>query len=155
MDFKLCQSLLVPANYKLYRIGLCFRKPWQNVLNLLKTAQTHAKLHFIDYYSMNNIFWTGYCNNERIIAINEIEKIINSHGFIIDFKQFSDISLSIKIEMEELNIDKLYAALKSYMSLNNFEPLNSSSNRERCVFLNITFNKGTGDLRIEVPAVPG
>jgi len=104
---------------------------------------------------MNTIFWTGYCNNERIIAISKIEKIINSYGYITDFKQFSDISLSIKIELEELNIDKLFNALKDYMSINDFEKINSSSNRERLIFLNVTFVKGTGDLRIEIPAIPG
>lgn len=104
---------------------------------------------------MNTIFWAGYCTNERIIAISEIEKIINNHGYIVDFKQFSDISLSIKIELEELNIDKLFIALKEYMSLNDFEKINSSSNRERLIFLNVTFIKGSGDLRNEIPAIPG
>jgi len=104
---------------------------------------------------MNTIFWTGYCNNERMIAINEIEKIINNYGYITDFKQFSDISLSIKIELEELNIDKLYSALKHYISINDFEKIKSSSNRERLIFLNVNFVKGKGDLRIEVPANPG
>ena len=104
---------------------------------------------------MKNLFWTGYCNNERIIAINEIEKIVNTSGFITDFKQFSDISLSIKIELEESNIDKLYQDLKSYMSLKDFDNLNSTSKRERSVFLNITFTKSKGDLRNEIPNVPG
>lgn len=104
---------------------------------------------------MTNIFWTGYCNHERIVATSEIEKIINSYGYITDFKQFSDISLSIMIELEEFKIDNLFNALKSYMSLNDFEKINSFSNRERLIFLNITFVKGTGDLRIEIPAIPG
>ena len=104
---------------------------------------------------MNNIFWRGYCNNERIIAINDIQKIIGDYGYITDFKQFSDISISIKIELEEQNIDKLFCALKSYMSLDDFESLNSFSNRESLVFLNLTFIKETGDLEIEIPAVPG
>jgi hypothetical protein len=104
---------------------------------------------------MNNIFWTGYCNKDRNIAISEIEKIVNTYGYIIDFKQFSDISLTLKIELEELNIDKLFLALGNYMNLNNFEILNSSSNRERSIFLNINFIQGSGDLRIETPAVPG
>lgn len=104
---------------------------------------------------MKNIFWTGYCNNERITAISEIEKIVDNHGYITDFKLFSDISLMIKIELEELNIDELYIALKSYIRLNDFEKLNSTSSRERIIFLNITFKKGTGNLAIENPAVPG
>jgi hypothetical protein len=104
---------------------------------------------------MKNIFWTAYCNKERINAINDIEKIISNYGYIIDFKEFSDISLSLTLEVKELNIDKLFMDLKSYMSLNNFEKINSFSNKDVLIFLNITFIMGTGDLRIEIPAVPG
>ena len=104
---------------------------------------------------MDTIFWTGYCNNERFAAIGEIEKVINSYGYITDFKEFSDVSLSIKIELEELNIDKLFTDLKKTIILDDFEGVNSISNRERIIFLNITFARSTGDLRIEVPAVPG
>lgn len=104
---------------------------------------------------MDTIFWTGYCSDDRIIAISEIEKIVGNYGYITDFKRFSDISLSIKIEIEESNIDKLYNALENYISLHAFEKLNSVSKRERIIFLNTTFTKGTGNLKIETPAVPG
>jgi hypothetical protein len=104
---------------------------------------------------MKNFFWTGYCSKERIVAIREIEEIISAHGFITDFKLFSDIAISIQIESEELKIDKLYTALTDYISLNEFEKLNSDSSDECLVSLNITFTKGTGDLKIEIPSVPG
>ena len=104
---------------------------------------------------MSTIFWTAYCNNERIVATSEIEKTINNFGYIIDFKQFSDISISIQIEMEELYIDNLFDALKKDLFLDDFPKINSSSKRERLEFLNITFVKGTGNLRIEIPAIPG
>ena len=104
---------------------------------------------------MKSIFWTGYCNTERIIAISEMENIIANYGFITDFKRFSDFSLSVSIELEEKKIDNLYEALQSMMSLNDFAKINSTSNIERLIFLNLTFIKGTGELRVEVPAVPG
>ena len=104
---------------------------------------------------MGNVFWTGYCDKERIAAISEIERIVDLYGFITDFKQFSDISISIMIELEESRVDVLYNALKRFVNLNEYEGLHSTSNRERSIFLNITFSKGTGDLRVEVPAVPG
>jgi hypothetical protein len=104
---------------------------------------------------MKSIFWTGYCNTGRNIAISEIEKIISTFGFITDFNRFSDFSLSVSIELEERKIDKLYEELKRYMRLDDFEKLNSTSDLERRIFLNITFIKGTGNLRIEVPRVPG
>ena len=68
---------------------------------------------------------------------------------------FSDISIAIKIELEEHHIDKLFFDLKQYMSLKEFAEMNSVSKEERYIFLNVTFTKGTGDLRIEIPSVPG
>ena len=104
---------------------------------------------------MKNIFWTGYCKTNRISAISEIEKIVTNFGYITDFKQFSDISLTIVIEVEERKINSLYLALKQFMNLNDFELINSDSTIERVILMNTTFNDGTGDLRVETPAVPG
>ena len=104
---------------------------------------------------MENIFWRGYCNYDRNSAISKIEEIVNEHGYIIDFMPFSDLSISIIIEVQEYNLDKLYSALYSYLKMDSFEELNSPSTTERLVFLNITFIKGTGNLRIEIPDVPG
>lgn len=104
---------------------------------------------------MDNFFWTGYCNRERITATSEIEKIVSGFGFITDFKQFSDISISLKIELEERNIDGLYEALSKYLRLDDFDRTKSDSIKERIVFLNLTFTKGTGNLEIVIPAVPG
>lgn len=104
---------------------------------------------------MKNLFWTGYCNADRIVAIGEIEKIVGGYGYIIDFRQFSDISITIVIELEECKVDLLYQALSKYMILNDFDPINSDSADECTVFLNTSFSRGTGDLRIETPAVPG
>lgn len=104
---------------------------------------------------MKAIFWTGYCNGERMISIREVEKIVNTHGYITDFKLFSDISISIKIEIEELNINPLYEDLNKFMSLDGFESIDSISTVERVIFLNMTFTKGTGNLRLEIPASLG
>ena len=71
---------------------------------------------------METIFWTGYSNNERAIAIAQIERVINTVGYITDFKLFSDTSISIKIELEEFNINKLYEDLKMNLSLDTFNP---------------------------------
>jgi hypothetical protein len=104
---------------------------------------------------MKSIFWTGYNKQDRYLAVSEIEKIVNNYGYITDFKQFSDISMTIAIELEELRVDELYLALKSYMNLDDFDLLSSTSNSDCLIFLNITFTAGTGDLKIEVPAIPG
>ena len=104
---------------------------------------------------MENIFWTGYSTDERHAAINKIQRIVSNYGDIVDFNLFSDISLSMKIEIEELKINKLYDELSRNIGIDKFEYLNSIAKQERTVYLNITFKKGTGNLKIEVPSVPG
>jgi len=38
--------------------------------------------------------------------------------------------------------------------MDKFEYLNTIAKKERVVYLNITFKKGPGNLKIEVPSVP-
>ena len=104
---------------------------------------------------MKRYFWTGYSNKERNTAIYEIANIIGNYGFVTDSKRFSDLQISMKIEIEEFKIDKLYCELNRYLGLNDFEKLNSTSKNECEIFLNVSFIKGTGNLKIEVPAIPG
>lgn len=104
---------------------------------------------------MDNIFWTGYSNDERHSSMSAIKSIVTRYGNIVDFKLFSDISLTMVIEIEEFKIDKLYEELVNNIGIDKFEFLNSSSRKERTVYLNITFSKGSGNLIIEIPAVPG
>jgi phage-related tail protein len=104
---------------------------------------------------MENIFWTGYSNDERHSSMSIIKNVVAKHGDIVDFKLFSDISLTMTIEIEESKIDKLYNELKKNIGIDKFECLNSISKMERIVYLNVTFVKGTGNLITEVPSVPG
>lgn len=104
---------------------------------------------------MQTIFLTGYSNDERHSSMHIIQSVIAKHGNIVDFKFFSDISVTIVIEIEELKIDKLYDELKNNLVVDHFEYLNSLSKQERTVYLNISFTQGTGNLNVPVPAVPG
>jgi hypothetical protein len=104
---------------------------------------------------MKPLFWTGYSNQDRIHAISSIEQSIGAYGYITDYKQFSDISISILIELEEQRIEGLHKALLEKISLDDCEIPLSSSSIERMVYLNITFSQATGNIRVEVPAVPG
>ncbi|MFO7658300.1 MAG: hypothetical protein R6W78_14670 [Bacteroidales bacterium] len=104
---------------------------------------------------MNRFYLTGYCKNDRITGISNIEEIITKHGFIVDFKMFSDISISIIIEIEDSKVDLLFNDLKKYMKMNDIETLNTDSKMECTILLNVTFSKGTGNLRIKTPEVPG
>ena len=104
---------------------------------------------------MNNLFWRAYSNEERHAAISKIQIVIAKHGDITSTQMFSDISLNIRIEIAELKVDALYNELSRDMAMETFEYLHSGSTKERVIFLNITFSKGTGDLNITVPSVPG
>jgi hypothetical protein len=102
-----------------------------------------------------NIFWTAYTNKDRFVAIGEIEAIVGKFGYITDFRRFSDLSISIQMEVAEYHIDALYDTLAACMSLKEFDKLASASGKERVIYLNVNFIKGTGDVRYEIPAVPG
>ena len=104
---------------------------------------------------MENIFWTGYSNDQRHASINTIKTVATKYGDIVDFKLFSDISLTMTIEVKEINVDKLYNELADTIGMDKFDYLHSTSKKERTIYLNITFTKSTGNLIIETPAVPG
>lgn len=104
---------------------------------------------------MDPIYWTGYSNDERHSAIHTIQRVISTYGHVVDFHLFSDISLSMTIEIEEFKIDKLYDELTELIGMKQFAYLHSASQKERTVYLHISFAKGTGNLKIEVPSVPG
>jgi len=111
--------------------------------------------HSVNKEKMINIFWSAYCIKGRYEALAEIERIIDNHGFITDFKEFSNISLMLKIECEERKIDALYSELAHYMTMDQTVSLNSNSLAERVIFMNVSFPAESGNMRVEVPAVPG
>ena len=104
---------------------------------------------------MENIFWTGYSEKNRYSTIQAIQTIVSKYGDIVDFKLFSDISINITIELEEHKVDVLFHHLKDIIGMGEFEYLDSISTKERTIYLNLSFSKGSGNLIIETPAVPG
>lgn len=104
---------------------------------------------------MSNIFWTGYSSGDRHHIITRTKETVADYGDIVDFKLFSDISIVITIEIQERNIEALYNGLKEYMLLDEYSILNLQPDKERVIYLNITFTRATGDLKVETPSVPG
>lgn len=103
-------------------------------------------------------FWEGFTNIERFEAINEIQKIIsNNSGCIINFNRFSDMALSLMLEIESDKVTTLFEALTKYMTITGLpeEYNNESTLKDITIFFNITFGKSKGDLILEVPQVPG
>ncbi len=104
---------------------------------------------------MNQIFWNGICNEDRIPGISRIEECIGKYGFITDFKFFSDLSVSMLIEIDGKNINALYENLLQIISISKSSDLIPDSETEFLILFNIIFTKGTGNLKVEIPSVPG
>ena len=104
---------------------------------------------------MGNIFWTGYSSGDRHHIITGARESIAGYGDIVDIQLFSDVSIVITIEIQERNIDGLYNDLKKHMLLDESGKLDSKSDNERVIYLNITFAQATGDLKVKVSSVPG
>ncbi|MFZ4547710.1 MAG: hypothetical protein ACOYN4_09760 [Bacteroidales bacterium] len=104
---------------------------------------------------MEILFWSGVTNEERYSAMDSIQIVIKKYGDIVDFKMFSDMSLSFKIEVTASKINALYSELNETLSMKAFTLIKLVSDVERTVFLNVSFGKGTGRLTIQVPSVPG
>jgi hypothetical protein len=70
---------------------------------------------------------------------------------------FSDLALSLTIEIEEKHIASLYTRLKEAMNIStfDFDNIDRQSQKEWWIFLNITFTRGKGDLKIATRDVPG
>jgi len=104
---------------------------------------------------MKRYYWNGISKDERIKSISEITTIVDRFATIINFQRFSDISLSLVIEIEEYKINNLFIGLAEVMFIEGFDHTLSDSNAECIILFNITFTKGTGDLKYEVPQIPG
>lgn len=104
---------------------------------------------------MKRYYWNGISKDERIKSISEITTRVDRYAAIINFQRFSDISLSLVIEIEEYKINDLYNCLQEIMFVEGFDDIPSDSTAECIILFNITFTKGTGDMKIEVPQIPG
>ena len=102
--------------------------------------------------------WTAVSNTPRIESIEHIKDAISSsNGYIVNFNMYSDLALSLSIEIEESSILKLHSALNNIVRISSLNPQETfkSIDKEWFVFLNISFGKGSGKLQIETPNVPG
>lgn len=103
----------------------------------------------------HRFYLVGYCGMDRFSGISAIEEVINRYGYIIDFKMFSDVSISFYIEIKENKIDELIEQLKKVITVDELKELHAYSETEDVILLNVSFMKGSGNMKIEVPAVPG
>lgn len=95
--------------------------------------------------------WTAYTGQTRFSTLQNIEEIINHHGMILDFKEFSDLSMGLQIEVNPGETDRMHEELTKILDFD--EPI--ETNPGVLVYLNLNFSDGTGNMKNEIPAVPG
>ena len=107
---------------------------------------------------IKKLYWEAYSSRERMLAIEEIKhSLLRNDGYIINFNMFSDLALSLSIEIEEKHIIALYTSLQKVVSISDLDTniFESDSNQEWMIFMNISFSKGTGNMQHEKPMVDG
>ena len=106
---------------------------------------------------MKRNYWSGISKDERVKAIDEITGIVDRYATIMNFQKVSDISLSLMLEVRECDLKNLQEGLEKLMVLEGTFPGKNpvNSKRESIVFLNVTFTQGTGDMKTNIPHIPG
>lgn len=102
--------------------------------------------------------WEGITSSDRIQVINEVKDAISTAGgAIINFTKYSDLALSLSVEIEDGKVASLQQAIQTIVKLeqkDSMDPIKGSES-EVIVRLNISFASGTGGLRNKIPEVPG
>ena len=107
---------------------------------------------------LNKLNWQIFSNQNRNKSIEDLKRIINKHdGYIINFNIFSDIAISLMIEIEEYNILQLYEEIEEILTFSETKPknINTNSTKTWWILMNLSFIQGTGDIKIDIPNVPG
>ena len=102
--------------------------------------------------------WELFSNDNRNEEIEAVKNAIsNSGGCIMNFNMFSDLALTLIIEIEENKIQTMHRALSLVANILEFElyDLNIESKKEWLIFTNISFGRGKGELKQEIADMPG
>ena len=105
-----------------------------------------------------NLNWQAYSNDDRNNVIEAIRNTIsNSDGCILNFNMFSDFALTLSIEIEENKVQTLHSALSHAVHISELElhEINLASKKEWLIFMNISFGRGKGELKQEIPQALG
>ena len=75
----------------------------------------------------------------------------------MNFNMFSDLTMTLSIEIPENRIIELYNAMNNVLKISDIEynSLNQGLKKEWRIFINISFSRGKGELKMEIPTVPG
>ena len=106
----------------------------------------------------NKLNWKIFSAQDRNKTLEALKDIISSNdGFIVDFNFFSDLALTLTIEIEERRIKGLHSAISQVANISELENIafNPESVKDWWIFLNISFAEGTGELKVIIPEIPG
>ena len=98
--------------------------------------------------------WNAFSNDDRNKVIEAVKNTIsNSDGCIMNFNMFSDLALTLSIEIEENKIQTLHRALSLVLNISELElhEINLESKKEWLIFMNISFGRGKGELKQVIP----
>jgi hypothetical protein len=96
--------------------------------------------------------------DDRYLTIDRIEQCIDQFkGFLMNHKMYSDLQLSLYLEMKEYRLLNFYHHLNKVIRMSPFEMSNfdAHSNKTCRVYLIVFFAKGVGKLKTKIPRVPG
>ena len=103
-----------------------------------------------------NLTWAAYSDKNRHEIIGKVKNTITSNdGCILNFNMFSDLALTLSIEIPADRINGLHNDLRAILTISDIGSTNSFQKAECLILLNLSFAKGTGDLKSEIPDVPG
>ncbi len=107
---------------------------------------------------LKKLNWQAYTSGTRQNIIETVKNAITSNGgCITNFNMFSDLALSLSIEIEENQIVQLYQALTHILTVSDFDTatIRPNAQKEWLIFLNLSFSAGKGNLKIDIPEVSG
>lgn len=102
--------------------------------------------------------WQAYTNQDRHKILADIKNAITANdAYVVNFNMFSDLALNLSLEIEEHRIHGLHDQLVGICEMSDFDVkiIDHDSKKEWLIFMNISFGKGKGKLKLNIPEVPG
>lgn len=100
---------------------------------------------------MKRHYWTAICTEERLKSMADLTRIIDQYATILNFQRFSDVSLSLVLELEANKVSELQRALRQILLLEGEDVAPTHATVDCLVLMNITFATGKGNLELEMP----
>jgi hypothetical protein len=109
----------------------------------------------LNVLTMASLFLSGVVAGAGVELIPRVQQIVSAFGDVINSRFFSDLSVSLEIELKGEDVKCMYDALQTVMRMD--EPKGDLSPPGVLVtaFLHVYFVYGRGELTVDTPVVPG